>query len=112
METVGHPRRLEEVYRKDLKEDPGSYRPISLTSVPGKVTEEIIMGAITSQMKHVIGKSQHGFTKGKSYLTNLIIFNGKETCLAVVGYAVDIVYLDFSKAFEMVSHSLLLVKLM
>lgn len=69
---------------KGLEKDPGSYRPISLTSVPGKVMKEIIMRAITSQMEHVIGKSQHGFTKGKSYLTNLIIFNDKEACLAVV----------------------------
>ncbi|GAB0176432.1 mitochondrial enolase superfamily member 1 [Grus japonensis] len=69
------------------------YRPISLTSVPGKVMEWILLGAITSQMKHVIGKSQHGFTKGKSCLTNLITFYDKVTCSVDVGQAVDIVYL-------------------
>ncbi|GAB0179691.1 mitochondrial enolase superfamily member 1 [Grus japonensis] len=74
--------------------------------------ERILLGAITSQMKHVIGKSQHGFTKGKLCLTNLIAFYVKVTCLDDVGRAVDIVCLDFSKAFDMVPHSPLLQKLM
>ncbi|GAB0188829.1 mitochondrial enolase superfamily member 1 [Grus japonensis] len=100
------------IYKKGLKEDPGNYRPINLTSVPGKVMEQILLGAITSQMKHVIGKSQHRFTKGKSCLTNLIAFYDKVTCLVDVGQAVDIVYLDFSNTFDMVPHSLLLEKLM
>ena len=63
-------------------------------------------------MKHVIGKSQHSFTKGKSCLTNLIAFYSKVTSSAEVGRVVDMVYLDFFKAFDTVSHSLLLVKLM
>ncbi|KAM7123181.1 uncharacterized protein J5F26_001312 isoform 1-T1 [Ciconia maguari] len=52
------------IYKKGLKEDPGNYRPISLTSVPGKVVERILLGAVPSQTKHMIGRSQHGFTKG------------------------------------------------
>ncbi|KAK4806645.1 hypothetical protein QYF61_021241 [Mycteria americana] len=48
--------------------------------VHGKAIERILLGAITSQMKHVIGKSQHGFTKGKSCLTHLIAFYDKATC--------------------------------
>jgi len=100
------------IYQKGLKEDPGNYRPVSLTSVPGKTMELILLGAIITQMKHVIGKSQHRFTKGKSCLTKLTAFYDKVPCLAHVGQAVDIVYLDFSKAFSTVSHSLLLEKMM
>ncbi|PKU39778.1 rna-directed dna polymerase from mobile element hypothetical protein [Limosa lapponica baueri] len=45
------------MYKKDLKEDPENDRPIGLTSIPGEVTEQILLGAITSQMTHMIEKS-------------------------------------------------------
>ena len=64
--------------------------------------ERILLGTITNQMKHVIGKSQHGFTEGRSCLTNLVAFYDKVTCLVDMGRAVDIIYLDISKAFDMV----------
>lgn len=49
-------------YKKVLKEDSGNYRLSSLTSVPRNVMEQILTGAILSQMKHKIGKSQYRFT--------------------------------------------------
>ncbi|GAB0209845.1 mitochondrial enolase superfamily member 1 [Grus japonensis] len=99
------------IYKKGPKEDPGNYRPISLTSIPGKVMERVLLETITNQMKQVIGKSQHGFTKGKSCQTNLITFYNKITFSVDVGRAADVVYLEFIKAFDTVSHSLLLDKL-
>ncbi|GAB0188304.1 mitochondrial enolase superfamily member 1 [Grus japonensis] len=64
------------VFKKGKKEDPGNYRPISLTSIPGKVVEQLILDVISKHVeeKKVIGSGQHGFTKGKSCLTNLIAF--------------------------------------
>jgi len=56
------------IYKKGWKEDPGNYRPISLTSVPGKIMERFILSALTGHVKDNQGirPSQHGFMKGRS----------------------------------------------
>lgn len=58
----------------------------------------------------VTRSSQHGFSKGKSCLINLIAFYRGLTEWLDEGRAADVVYLDFSKAFDTISPSILINK--
>jgi len=100
------------IFKKGKKEDPGNYRLVSLTSIPGKVMEQVILEVIVKQVeeKKVIS-SQHGFTKGKSCLINLVAFYNGMTGWVDEGRVVDVVYLEFRRAFDTVSHNTLIGKL-
>ena len=91
----------------------GNYRLVNLNSVPGKVMEQLILDVLSKQLeeKNIIRSSQHGFTVGKSYLTNLAAFCDIISAWVDEGRAVDVVHLDFSKAFDNDSHNILIGKL-
>lgn len=93
---------------KGRKESMKNYRSVSLTSIPGKVTKQVIPETISrhTKEKRVIRSSQQGFIKGKSHLTNLINFYNDMPSLMDEGRAVDIVFLDFSETFDNILHKI------
>ena len=101
------------VYKKGKKINPANYRPISLTVNLCKVFESILRDKIMDHLeKHcLIKESQHGFVRKKSCLTNLLVFMEEVTNYLDSGYPVDVIYLDFQKAFDKVPHQRLLMKL-
>jgi len=68
--------RLTNVTHTYKEDDPGNYRPVSLTLVLGEIMEWFIFSVLTGHVKDNQGirPSQHGFMKGRSCLTNLISF--------------------------------------
>jgi hypothetical protein len=94
------------VYKKGQKYNPENYRSISLTCICCKPLEHLIVKHILSHADthNILYPFQHGFRTGRSCETQLLEFidDGKQTGILVM---------DFSKAFDKVSHSLLLHKL-
>ena len=101
------------IFKKGSKVKPENYRPISLTSIVGKLMETIIKKALISHMDkfNLIKSSQHGFRAKKSCLTNLLDFYDRVVNHYDNHRAVDIVLLDLQKAFDKVPHKRLLGKL-
>lgn len=58
------------VFGKGKKKDPGNYRSVTLTFVPGKVMEKFVLDTVARS-------GQYGFTKEKSCLISLLIYNYK-----------------------------------
>ena len=101
------------VFKKGSNKKAENYRPISLTSVVCKIMESIIKQDIVKYFmeKNLFSNKQHGFISGRSTTTQLLKFI--DHCLQVyaTGGAMDVVYLDFAKAFDKVPHRRLLAKL-
>ena len=100
------------IFKRGSKSSVGNYRPVSLTSVICKLMESLIKDSVITHLlqNSVLNSSQHGFLPGKSCLSNLLDYLNGLTKLVDEGHSVDILYLDFAKAFDKVPHQRLMAK--
>ena len=100
------------IFKKGSARQPSNYRPISLTSILCKLMESIMVDKIANHLesKLLLRNSQHGFRRHRSCLTNLLEFFHFVFSEHDRDKAVDVIYLDFQKAFDKVPHRRLLRK--
>jgi len=97
-----------------IKLNAENYRPISLTSsAVCKVFESIIKQQMIAflDQENIVTDRQHGFVRGRSCLTNLLEVFEEWTSSIDEGYGLDVIYLDYRKAFDTVPHERLIKKL-
>ena len=99
------------IHKKDDKSDVENYRLISLISLVMKVFERILYEELLNHTEAKIDPRQHGFLRNKSCNTNLLSFTNSVAVSLHDKVGVDVVYFDFAKAFDTVSHDLILLKL-
>lgn len=92
------------IFKRGKKKDSGNYSPVSLSFVPSKITEQIILETTLKNVenKEVTEGSQHSFAKGKLCQTNLVALHNEVLALVDKGRATDTIYLDLCKAFDTV----------
>ena len=99
------------VFKSGDKSSVCNYRPISLLCTVSKVLEKLIYNQIIHFVSASISPSQFGFRPKHSSTQQLLIFLSFIQDSLASNSQADVIYLDFKKAFDNVSHNELLVKL-
>ena len=105
--------RVTGIYKKGDKTNPENYRPVSLTCICCKIQEYIILSHLAKHLssQQIIIDNQHGFREKLSCETQLIQAVDDWAYVLNTHGQSDVLFLDFSKAFDKVSHKCLLHKL-
>lgn len=101
------------IYKKGSHSDPLNYRPISMTCITSKILEHVVCSNINEYLDFhcILSDCQHGFRKKHGCDTQLLATSTDLTDSYDLNIPVDLAVLDFSKAFDVVSHPKLMTKL-
>ena len=91
------------LFKNGSKLDAVNYRPVSLTSVCCKLMERIVRDELMEYCykNKLISSHQHGFVRRKACVTNFLECQNMVSKNILQGNTVDVVYTDFSKAFDL-----------
>ena len=101
-------------YKSGERNNPNNYRPISLAPILMKIPERIVCKQVVQFLtdNNFLDSTQHGFRERRSCLSALLnVYDDIVHMLSDSSAVVDLIYLDFAKAFEKVDHGILLRKL-
>ena len=101
------------IHKKGDRTLPSNYRPVSLTSQVCKILESVVREHLLEHLNsnNILSDKQHGFRQRRSCLTNLLETFDSWTRILENDNGIDVAYLDFRKAFDLVSHQHLLHKM-
>ena len=100
------------IHKGGSRQEPGQYRPVSLTSHIMKIFERVVQKKILEHLdkNKKFNDGQHGFVPGRSTMTQLVCHYNDIFEATMEGTRIDTVFLDFAKAFDKVDHGILLRK--
>ena len=99
------------IFKSGSRSSVDNFRGISILSCPAKMIELHITKFLTDQLRHILSRNQHAYLSGRSTTTNLVEYVSRLQNNLEQGVQVDAIYTDFSKAFDVIPHDLLLAKL-
>ncbi|XP_017477309.1 PREDICTED: uncharacterized protein LOC108367226, partial [Rhagoletis zephyria] len=96
------------IYKSGDRIDVNNYRPIVKQGTVAKLFDDIIQRKLFDHLGKAIVECQHGFFPGRSTSTNLALVTNNIVHAFETHAQLDVIYTDFSKAFDKVDHSILL----
>ena len=99
------------IFKKGDSKEVSNYRPISLLCIASKIMERIIHEEITIKVMPLNDKRPHGFLPNRSCSANLAQLTDDVAQSLHRNIGTDLIYFDFAKAFDTVSHDIILRKL-
>lgn len=99
------------IFKSGLRRQVDNYRGVAILPALSKVFETVVCRILSDKLRKTISDFQHGFMRGRSICTNLLSFTSDVINTIESGKQVDVIYTDFSKAFDRVQHSVLIKKL-